>query len=466
MQRAASLDRDLGAQVERTWTDIHLHESLIVLGSEGAGRVEAWLPVPPDDRVQQVLSFEPALPAGFAIRHDAQHGNRALHFELSGQIQEPVSFAAAYLVRRRASPPVVAEADGRDPALQIAVEVVTRSRRSVDPRASSLEMAQGVVGEARRQGLAARLVAGHKVDSAIADERRCHHWAEIFVPQHGWLAADVMCDADLGALPVDHVARARGGRILLDPAQQGPRLASFGGAYVEVDGVPRGVQADLRVRVARHRSRAVRLGHRSASGDLTWLVQETAGLPVTALEPGRSFRAPGDRRLLALLLVSGRVRLVRFTADGRRLELGALRAPALVPGRRLVGDVVEAWGHAAVRPLEAGVLADVFRRHPQAAVAVLSGLGDQLVGLEDQVESLAFSDVRSRVVGCLVQLLGEESAIVGVTHEQLGDMVGAARETVTKVLCALQRAGHIHVAPRRIEVADVAGLRALVHARQ
>jgi CRP/FNR family transcriptional regulator, cyclic AMP receptor protein len=50
----------------------------------------------------------------------------------------------------------------------------------------------------------------------------------------------------------------------------------------------------------------------------------------------------------------------------------------------------------------------------------------------------------------------------GVTHQELADIVGASRETVTKVLGQLQFLGCVRLRQRRIDVIDVNRLAAYV----
>jgi len=46
----------------------------------------------------------------------------------------------------------------------------------------------------------------------------------------------------------------------------------------------------------------------------------------------------------------------------------------------------------------------------------------------------------------------------GLSHHDVGDMVGAYRETVTKVLDEFQVAGYVELGRRRIRVVDRHGL--------
>jgi CRP-like cAMP-binding protein len=70
------------------------------------------------------------------------------------------------------------------------------------------------------------------------------------------------------------------------------------------------------------------------------------------------------------------------------------------------------------------------------------------------MEYLAYHSLASRVAMALLRVCDPEGVVDGLTHQQIGDIVGAYRETVTKVLHELKRAGMVRLAHRRIELLD------------
>ena len=64
-----------------------------------------------------------------------------------------------------------------------------------------------------------------------------------------------------------------------------------------------------------------------------------------------------------------------------------------------------------------------------------------------------------RLASVLLRLAAEPDSLVdGLSHHDVGDMVGAYRETVTKVLDEFQVAGYVELGRRRIRVVDRHGL--------
>ncbi|WP_276352878.1 Crp/Fnr family transcriptional regulator [Cohnella caldifontis] len=86
---------------------------------------------------------------------------------------------------------------------------------------------------------------------------------------------------------------------------------------------------------------------------------------------------------------------------------------------------------------------------------------ERLRKANQQIYDLTFLNVKTRIVKRLL-LLGEEYGgtriPVKITHQQLADMVGAARETVSKVLQELQDQGLIEIKDKTFRLIDPATL--------
>jgi CRP/FNR family transcriptional regulator len=84
---------------------------------------------------------------------------------------------------------------------------------------------------------------------------------------------------------------------------------------------------------------------------------------------------------------------------------------------------------------------------------------ERLRGANQQIYDLTLLNVKTRIVKRLL-LLSEEYGGTRIpfkiTHQQLADMVGAARETVSKVLQELQDQGLIEIKDKRIRLIDPA----------
>ena len=78
---------------------------------------------------------------------------------------------------------------------------------------------------------------------------------------------------------------------------------------------------------------------------------------------------------------------------------------------------------------------------------------------EARLEELAYRSVPARIAAVLLRLSeGRSGEPVLITHQELGDMIGALHESVTKVLDDFQRAELVELSRGRIILRDVVGL--------
>ncbi|MEA2645833.1 MAG: family transcriptional regulator, cyclic receptor protein [Chloroflexota bacterium] len=183
-----------------------------------------------------------------------------------------------------------------------------------------------------------------------------------------------------------------------------------------------------------------------------------------ALDRGECLRPAGPDDWL-YQVCSGRVRLSRLTAAGRKLDLDTVAAPAFFFGARLAHAMAQAVDASALLVLSRGQFETLLTRPGLGSLAVgmVESFGHRLVDTEERLEYLAYHSVPERLALALLRLRNEENGIVdGITHQELGDMVGAARETVTKVLHGFQARGYIQVAHRRVKVDRPTALAAML----
>jgi CRP/FNR family cyclic AMP-dependent transcriptional regulator len=440
------------------------------------------------------------------LGHDPEHGNAMVHLRALGPTARPLQVSISYLIMRSdrapsepGQPPHESVSRGRgcsrggDPADLWPGPPLLARELEVDGRCGDLDRLRRIaatatagcrdpLGRARRLHAAAgpalrgpggaerfvalcrladtptRLVAGLRVRAGGSVDE--HLWAELFVPGRGWIAADPACaveraDQELFALGLDHLGRARGEQVLLQPVQRGPRLPTLSGPYAEVDGRP-------------HPVRTLRRARMEAPGGTVPAGARVPDLPtLLAQELELRFPAPARLRLprgavlpsaangaWLFVISSGCVRLSRLAQAGRSLELGRFAAPALLQADRARRGVIEAIRDSEVRCLTRAQVLQVARRRPEFGLRLLETLGQRLAESEERLEYLAYHTVTARLALVLLHGRDPDGVVDGLTHQQLGDVVGASRETVTKVLHQLQAEGAVHVLPRRIEVLD------------
>ena len=102
----------------------------------------------------------------------------------------------------------------------------------------------------------------------------------------------------------------------------------------------------------------------------------------------------------------------------------------------------------------------LIRDQPQVALRMIEALGRRLADREARLEELAYRSAPARIAAVLLRLtegrMGNEAA---VTHQEIGDMIGALRETVTKILDEFQSDGLVELRRGHILLRDPERLR-------
>ncbi len=164
------------------------------------------------------------------------------------------------------------------------------------------------------------------------------------------------------------------------------------------------------------------------------------------------------------LLKRGRVRLYRLTPSGKRLELAVIEPGTFFGEMPLLGESMrntyaEALEDALICVMSRADIERLVCAHPQVALRIIEVLGRRLALCEARLEEVAYRSVSVRIAAVLVRLSQEQlDEVVEITHQELGDMIGAIRETVTKTLDEFQQAGLVQLCRGRIILRDVVGL--------
>jgi CRP/FNR family transcriptional regulator len=173
---------------------------------------------------------------------------------------------------------------------------------------------------------------------------------------------------------------------------------------------------------------------------------------------------PGD----ACYIVSeGSCRVTRQHSDGRVITLATLGPGsifgelAMLDGERRSASV-ETVENAELLALPATDVRNLIRSHPEMAEKLVVALTRRLREANERIARQSFQTVPSRVAGVLNQLLDEETItpIVkdGVTirlrQSDLAQMAGTSRESVSRFLATLERAGVVQVGRGRVTVIE------------
>ena len=182
----------------------------------------------------------------------------------------------------------------------------------------------------------------------------------------------------------------------------------------------------------------------------------------------------GDRSDACYVIRAGEVRVTREHPDGRAIALATLG-----PGE-LVGELAMLDG--GVRSASVETLTDVdllavaatdmkglLERNAQITAKLVVALTKRLRETNERISRQSFQTVPSRVAGVLSQLVSEENAEHGrdgvtirMNQADLAQLAGTSRESVSRFLAVLERAGVVRVGRGRVTVLEPPRLRSYI----
>ena len=171
---------------------------------------------------------------------------------------------------------------------------------------------------------------------------------------------------------------------------------------------------------------------------------------------------PGDA---CFIVRTGSCRVTREHPDGRAITLANL-GPGAIFGELAMLDgearsaSVEATEQTELLALPAGDLRALLRQHPEMGEKLIVALTRRLREANERLTRQSFQTVPSRVAGVLNQLLTEDALTPrirdGVTirlrQSDLAQLAGTSRESVSRFLADLERAGVVRPGRGRVTV--------------
>ena len=151
------------------------------------------------------------------------------------------------------------------------------------------------------------------------------------------------------------------------------------------------------------------------------------------------------------IILQGKVKVSNFSESGKEVIFSILSEGdffgemSLLDGKPRSASVT-AIEDSELRLIRRSDFLSVLEKHPRIAFKLLEELTSRLRKADQRIESLAILDVTGRIAGILLQLAEERgvSSDEGImiqsrpTHQELANMVGTTRETVTRVLKQLE----------------------------
>ena len=184
----------------------------------------------------------------------------------------------------------------------------------------------------------------------------------------------------------------------------------------------------------------------------------------------------GDDSDTCYVVQRGHARALREHADGRQITLATFGPGDIFGELAMFGDerrsaTVEAIDELDVVGILGGDMRRLMREHPDIAVKLSISLGRRLRAANERLARQSFQTVQSRVALVLVQLVDQArtegaaptDVLVRATQADLAKLAGSSRESASRFLAVLERAGVISQGRGRLTVHDPDALQGYVY---
>jgi CRP-like cAMP-binding protein len=192
-------------------------------------------------------------------------------------------------------------------------------------------------------------------------------------------------------------------------------------------------------------------------------------------EAGQVVFREGDASDTCYVVHSGRTRAVHEHGDGRTITLATFGPGDIFGELALFEDelrsaTVEALQDTSVVAVLGPDMRRLMIEHPQISMRLVIALGRRLRETNERLARRSFQTVQSRVAGALGELVAQarpegpdrDDVTITATQADLAKLAGSSRESASRFLAVLERAGVISQGRGRLVVHDVRALQSYV----
>jgi len=184
----------------------------------------------------------------------------------------------------------------------------------------------------------------------------------------------------------------------------------------------------------------------------------------------------GDTSDTCYVVRQGHARALREHGDGRSIALAHF-GPGDIFGELAMFDdekrsaTVEALDDVEALAILGQDMRRLMRDHPDIGVRLVVGLGRRLREANERLARQSFQTVQSRVAEVLVQLVdqarvegaGESDVLVTITQADIAQLAGSSRESASRFMAVLERAGVLTQGRGRVTIHQPGALKGYIY---
>lgn len=182
---------------------------------------------------------------------------------------------------------------------------------------------------------------------------------------------------------------------------------------------------------------------------------------------------PNDLSDTIYFIHQGKVKIGTYSSDGKEIIKAILTPGELFGEMALIGEEKRNDFAQAIEndtqlcPMNLKEMESILLDDKNLSIKITKIIGLKLRKIERRLESLVFKDARTRIIDFIKEMGEERGQKVGfetlirnpLTHQDMANLTGTSRQTVTTVLNELKEKNIINFDRRRILVRDMALLK-------
>ncbi len=183
--------------------------------------------------------------------------------------------------------------------------------------------------------------------------------------------------------------------------------------------------------------------------------------------PRQVISTPDDTTERMFILKKGKVRIYKLSPDGKMITLAILKDGDVFGALSMIKGgspkvYAEALEESYVCAIKQEAFYQVVKEMPDVAFKLIEMINQKLLDAQDHIEDLVFRGVPARIASVIIKLAEQFGVDVKtgvridlkITHQELADMVGSTRETVTVVLNNFKNEGLIDISEKHVTLLD------------
>ena len=200
----------------------------------------------------------------------------------------------------------------------------------------------------------------------------------------------------------------------------------------------------------------------------------TGEVEVRELQRRQIVYLPGDPGDHVFFIQGGRIKCSKVSRDGKELTLtyvaaGEFFGELCVLDGKPREEMAEAMKNSICTALPRESIRKLLMNESQIAFRFIKVIGERRRAMETKIEHLVFRDVHAKLASLLLELGREygketEDGLTidqKITHQEMANLIGSTRETISLTLAAFKRKELIELQGRTVVLTDLEGLAAL-----